>query len=268
MPGIFVKLDAEYPSDDEFIEAGPMAELLYIRGLCFCKRKRLDGVITTRQLAAVAHGIRNRGAAVRALIETGLWVETDDGWSIPAWLKHNKTAAEITADQQAKTRASIEGNHAQHHVGPGKKPSYKCPICRENGAPKSEPKSEPVSSQGGLQEEEPEEEPQPQPEPSIGSVVRDDLEGAVDNWSDDPRQRRTQLITAEANARADARADTIKSRGPYIAKVIREIERDYGQTLTQYVLKYPKAPNEAIADRVFNENLTRDLDQYQGGDAE
>ena len=207
MPGIFVKLDAEYPSDDEFIEAGPMAELLYIRGLCFCKRKRLDGVITTRQLAAVAHGIRNRGAAVRSLIETGLWIETDDGWYISAWLKHNKTAEQIAADQEAKTRASIEGNHAQHHVGPGKKPSYKCPICRENGAPKPEPKPEPVSPQGGLQEEEPEPQPQPQPEESFGrsgEITQQgpvDSQGPTDPFIDEVLEQATDLVIAEHPSR-------------------------------------------------------------------
>ena len=45
MSGLFVPLDVEYDSDDKMIEAGPMAELLYVRGMAFAKRTGSDGNI-------------------------------------------------------------------------------------------------------------------------------------------------------------------------------------------------------------------------------
>jgi hypothetical protein len=177
MSGLYVKLDAEYASDDKLIAAGPMAELLYIRGLAFCKRQMVDGVIKTNQLAAVALGIPSAAKHAAALVEHGAWVTVRDGWRIAAWLKRNKSVAEITDDREARRVASMEANHAQHHVGPGKKRSPKCDACRAESrsanAPRSEPitepKSEPPSEasriRGRLQEEEPEPEEEEEPEP-------------------------------------------------------------------------------------------------------
>lgn len=135
MSGLYVKLDAEYASDDRLIEAGPLAELLYVRGLCFCKRTMVDGTITRRQLAAVALGIPSPEKHARTLVDVGAWAETDTGWTITAWLKRNKSVEQICAEREAKRAASVLANHTQHHVGPGKKPSPKCELCNaQNGA--------------------------------------------------------------------------------------------------------------------------------------
>lgn len=168
MSGLFVRIDAEYTSDDEFIEAGAMAELLFIRGCCFCKRKRLDGVISRAQLATVAARIPSPLKHADTLVRVGLWERTADGWFIPSWLKWNKSAAQIDEDKEIRRRASVEANHAQHHVGEGKRPSLRCEICRAEqpppSAPKSEAQSEKGRSQNRLQEEEAEEEPQEEEE--------------------------------------------------------------------------------------------------------
>lgn len=164
MSGLYVKLDAEYASDDKLIAAGPLAELLYIRGLAFCKRQMVDGIIKTNQLAAVALGIPSAARHAAALVEHGAWAPIDGGWLIAAWLKRNKSAAEIADDREARRVASVEANHAQHHVGTGKKRSPKCEICRAERAPKSEPQTEPNRTPNRLQEEEPEPEGEPKGE--------------------------------------------------------------------------------------------------------
>ena len=94
---LFVKLNAEYNTDDEFIEAGPMAELLYIRALAFCKRKMLDGTISTGQLISVCGGFPQA-----------------DGWTVTGWAKWNKSAAEITDEQESRRRASMEAPHSRY----------------------------------------------------------------------------------------------------------------------------------------------------------
>lgn len=162
--GLYVKLDAEYPTDDEFIEAGPMAELLYVRGLCFCKRKLLNGTISRNQLSTVALGIPSPLKHAATLVDVGLWETTDAGWFICAWFKRNKSAEQITETREARRLASVEGNHAQHHVGPGKKPSPKCEICRSEKPPKPAPKSEHNGSGNRLQESESEEKAESKPE--------------------------------------------------------------------------------------------------------
>jgi outer membrane biosynthesis protein TonB len=165
MSGLFIQLDAEYATDEEFIEAGPHAELLYIRALAFCKRKMLDGRFTRNQLAAVALGIPNPRKAADALVAVGLWSVTAEGWEIPAWLKRNKPAAQIVEEREMRRMASVEANHAQHHVGEGKRPSPKCELCRSGKAPKSAPKSEANRTVWDSTEEEPEPEPEEQPQP-------------------------------------------------------------------------------------------------------
>jgi hypothetical protein len=162
--GLYVKLDAEYPTDDEFIEAGAMPELLYVRGLCFCKRKLLNGTISRNQLSTVALGIPTPLKHAASLVDVGLWEATETGWFIRAWFKRNKSVEQILEDREVRRMASVEGNHTQHHVGEGKKRSPKCELCRSVLPPKSAPKSDPISLRNRLQESEEEEEPKEEEE--------------------------------------------------------------------------------------------------------
>ena len=51
MSGLFVPLDVDYADDPKIIEAGPLAELLFVRGLAFCKQQLSDGHIARSQLS-------------------------------------------------------------------------------------------------------------------------------------------------------------------------------------------------------------------------
>jgi hypothetical protein len=142
---LYVPLDVDYASDDKLIEAGPLAELLYIRGLAFCKRTMSDGRIKRAQLTVVAHGIPSARKHVYQLVDVGLWRETSDGWAIVAWLKRNKSAAQIRSDSETKKAASALANHRRWHIGEGKEPSFSCPHCYPKPDPKPDPKPETVS---------------------------------------------------------------------------------------------------------------------------
>lgn len=117
MAGLYVPLDVDYATDDKLIEAGPMAELLYVRSLCFAKRTMRDGQIARSQLAAVALGIPSAAKHAQRLVDVGAWTASKTGWTITAWLKHNKPAASIRADSEAKKAASLLANHERWHVG-------------------------------------------------------------------------------------------------------------------------------------------------------
>jgi hypothetical protein len=173
MSGLHVPLDVEYAADDAIIDAGPMAELLYIRGLAFCKRTMSDGRITDRQLSSVALGINAAKKHAARLVEVGLWTRGRDHWAIVNWLKYNAPAAEIEAARDMAKANGVRGNHERWHLdenGVLAKPSPKCAICRSMYRPPDRPPDggaspDPIGGDIAKEEPEPEEEPQPEPQP-------------------------------------------------------------------------------------------------------
>ena len=161
MSGLFVPLDVEYDSDDKIILAGPLAELLYIRSLAFCKRTMKNGIVSRTQLIVISRGLKSPAKLAAKLVEVGLWIDAGDKWTIPAWSKRNKLAEDIVADREHKKQASIKGNHERWHVGEEAKRSLTCPLCY----PKPDPKPDPLFIASGIPKPEPEEEPEPEPQP-------------------------------------------------------------------------------------------------------
>lgn len=107
---LHVKLAADYFEDDQIIEAGERAELLYVRGLAFCKRYwQADGLITDGQLArTVGAGLTGVNARANRLCAVGLWERVEDdllgggrGYRVVAWLKWNPSCAEIETARRA-----------------------------------------------------------------------------------------------------------------------------------------------------------------------
>jgi hypothetical protein len=141
MTGLYVQLDVDYFTDDEFIEAGPLAEVLYIRSLCFAKRKMTDGVITSAQLATIGFGIPNLKKHVTALERVGLWTIDDGCWTIKGYLKRNQSKQEIESVKALAREAGEAGNHERWHRPPDGKQSPKCRLCRANwiGSPIAPP---------------------------------------------------------------------------------------------------------------------------------
>ena len=173
MSGLFVKLDVEYASDDKMVEAGPMAELLFVRGLCFCKRNAAtDGEISSAQLALVAVGIPNPKKHAARLVEVAAWSKTERGWRVAAWLKRNRSNADIQAQLEMASALGIQGNHDRWHTGAEGKISAKCPICLSQhrgkpdrvaiGVPDEVDRRNPIG--GSSPEEEEEEETEVKPE--------------------------------------------------------------------------------------------------------
>ena len=120
---LFVPLVVDYSTDDKIIAAGPMAELLFVRSMAFCKRTRENGVIAGRQLAVVGYGIPNLAKHASTLVEVGLWRATPDGgWIIPSWFKHNAPASQ--GDELSA--AALKANHVRWKHP---QPFELCPIC-------------------------------------------------------------------------------------------------------------------------------------------
>lgn len=98
---VFAKIECDLPDNEKIMKAGALCELLYVRGLLFCKERLTDGVIPAVRLAKIAAGIpgdANEHAA--KLVQVGLWTTTPDGWDVPGWKDRNKSKAEVEAERE------------------------------------------------------------------------------------------------------------------------------------------------------------------------
>lgn len=256
MSGLYIKLDVEYASDEEFIDAGPMAELLYLRALCFIKRKNLDGFLKTSQLLVVASGIPTPNRYAQKLVEVGLFTAVDGGYHIPAFLKRNMSRAEIEASKDLAREAGERGAHERWHVAEGK-PNAKCRFCvadRVNGVAIGVP-------HGGANgvaylEEEPEPEPEPkeepEPEPESYSRLTTSSTGAVDKSLDE------EVITRIIDHRMSTSSTPIGNPKAYRVKVDRDVRTDHAVRISELTRMFPTAPADTIAHGVITGD-TRNL---------
>lgn len=95
--GAYAPLAATYFMDDDVMEAGEEAELLYVRGLAFCAgNPASDGYITDKQVTRViGAGMPQLAERVQALVSVGLWERLPGGYAVRSWLKWNKSAEEL-----------------------------------------------------------------------------------------------------------------------------------------------------------------------------
>lgn len=99
--GAYAPLSAHYYKDDAIDEAGPDAELLYIRGLAFCAEMLNDGFISDRQLIRfVGVGLDDVMERAKTLAAVGLWGRVDGGHVVRSWLEWNRSRAEVTRHQE------------------------------------------------------------------------------------------------------------------------------------------------------------------------
>lgn len=113
--GSYAKLSATYYDDDAILEAGPHAELLWVRYLAFCALAPTDGYVTDRQMRIrVGRGLRDVPGRLRSLVEVGLLVAVDDGYVSRSWQKWNRSADEI-----GRHLANDRERKARKHAGKG-----------------------------------------------------------------------------------------------------------------------------------------------------
>lgn len=204
MTGLFLPLDVNYYHDEEFLIAGPYAELLYVRANCWIKANRTDGKIARAQLVLFAVGIPNPKRHADALVDQKLWVETKAGWTVPAYLKRNRSKAQIEASRDIASEAGLRGAHERWHVPPEGAPSPKCPICigERMGSPHriaigSDSHREDIERD--IEKTEPETEPQREPkrEKSSSSVLTAVPDHPGQDDDDDFETVLAQVITAK-----------------------------------------------------------------------
>jgi len=147
---LFTPLHVDYQSDPKIIEAGHVAEVLFVRSLAMSKRLLSDGVVKRVQLPSLCLGLPGRPQTiVAALVSVGLWTEIDGGWQITNWLKWNPTAASLQAKAARKRASGLRANHERWHVGPNGKSSDTCSICYPDPS-ESDPNRTPTPTTVGL----------------------------------------------------------------------------------------------------------------------
>lgn len=248
---IFVPLDVEYDTDDKIIEAGPLAELLYVRGLAFCKRKLNDGKIKRSQLSVIAARIPNANKHAATLVEVGLWRATQTGWSVVAWSKRNRSRADVEAQRELASEAGIRGNHDRWHVGPEGKPSPKCPLCRKERIGLPDRVRSGAASPESESESESETEPKPEPEPetreNCQSSSNNSNQSDLDPTTDDDLI--SQAIDLHARCEAARRASDRPDRYAETVRVNDRIE--HRDALHAFIEANPSATAEQVAIGVF-----------------
>jgi hypothetical protein len=95
--GAYAPLAATYYTDDDVMEAGEDAELLFVRSLAFCAgNPASDGYVTDKQVARVfGTGMTELPDRIQALVSVGLWERVPGGYAVRSWLKWNKSAEEM-----------------------------------------------------------------------------------------------------------------------------------------------------------------------------
>lgn len=114
IPSEFVPLDVNYPHDRAIRQAGPMAELLFIRGMAYARRTKSEGVIPDYDLPVVGVGIPKVAQHANALVRVRLWVSIQGGWRIRSWGKWNPVSEDERKAKQS--RGGTLGNHNRWHV--------------------------------------------------------------------------------------------------------------------------------------------------------
>lgn len=111
--GSYAPLSAHYYKDDAIAEAGPMAELLYVRGLAFCADVLSDGFISDTQLMRfVGVGIPTPRKHAERLVLTGLWEKAERegaGYVVKSWARWNLTKSQIQEKQRKDAERKAGG---------------------------------------------------------------------------------------------------------------------------------------------------------------
>ena len=106
----WVRIDDGFPEHPKVGEAGPLAELLQVRALCYCNRQLTDGFVPTaavhRMTTDFYFGETLEGERVfydplPGLLATGMWVECPGGYRIHDYEAFQPTKAEIEAKRDA-----------------------------------------------------------------------------------------------------------------------------------------------------------------------
>jgi hypothetical protein len=123
---LWVKLSVDYYNDPKIVTAGPLAELLFVRGLAYAKKTN-DPTIPRVMVPRLAIGIEADPTTLAScLVNEGLWTEGDGGFTITAW-----ETWQVNATNQGQ---SAGGTLAMHNRWHKHTRSSTCPHCQDTAS--------------------------------------------------------------------------------------------------------------------------------------
>ena len=99
---LYVPWVVDYYDDKALVLAcaeSPWTEVLFCRCTALAKAAMSDGLITPADL--ILSRVPNANKWAKVLVRVGLWLETDEGWLIRSYAKHNLTAEQVEAKRAA-----------------------------------------------------------------------------------------------------------------------------------------------------------------------
>lgn len=153
---LYAKLATNYQMDEKILAAGPMAELLWVRGLCWSKDHLRDGEVPRSALALVALGLADPGALAVRLVEVGLWEPCEGGWRVPPekWAAWQTTREQVEEMRRKRSEAGQKGAASRWH---GTSDGTSHSSCHDPAMAEATPVPEARNDQST--------EPEPEPEP-------------------------------------------------------------------------------------------------------
>ena len=95
------KVDDNLAFHAKTVAAGNAAMGLWVRAGSWCAQQLTDGQVPTHMVAALGA----TAAQAKRLVEAGLWLTTDDGYTFHQWDERQPSAEEVRAEQARKSEA-------------------------------------------------------------------------------------------------------------------------------------------------------------------
>lgn len=103
----WIKVDVLFPAHCKTMDIGPIAEALWLRGLCYAGEHLTDGLVPRSFVRRM--GDLDGDAEAARLVAAGLWHETDTGWLIHDYLDWQRSRAEADDLRIKRAEAGSRG---------------------------------------------------------------------------------------------------------------------------------------------------------------
>lgn len=124
---LFLPLEVNFMDNAKIMKAGEKAGWLFLAMSLLSKRLLSDGFVSDQQVKKFGLAGTPQRLAKLQEGEEPLIVRTDGGWVLPAYLKRNKSSAEVRETQRLEREAGVIGNHRKYHKDGRTSP--RCDVC-------------------------------------------------------------------------------------------------------------------------------------------
>lgn len=136
----WAKIDDQFPHHPKIVTAGPIAELLHVRAICYCCRYLTDGFLPSGAVSSILTGLEHVGLTTGGvpgmfevgsaaddidwtvhMVEHGLWHPCKGGYQVHDFLEYNPTKQQVTAAREATNKRvqSFRQRRPSNGVGNG-----------------------------------------------------------------------------------------------------------------------------------------------------